>query len=196
VTPQKWEEVLDSALDSDEKFRETLRRTLKELHLDMKEFSKLSGVSESSLYKILSGHRVNPRLSTLRDILKTLKNLESPEEEEPFIALIASRSSLDALTTSHVTVGNFRIKIKGYGASSIEDAIVAALSAEQEGAKAIVCGPVVATILEKIVKVPISSCPVSLCNQPLLEAAKNAAKKIAEELAVTKREAERRKVIR
>jgi len=178
---QKWEEVLNSALDSDEKFRETLKRVLREYRLDMKEFSKISGVSESSLYKILSGHRANPRLSTLRDILRSLRNLESPKEGEPFIALIASRSSLDALNTSHVTVGGLRIRIKGYGAASIEDAIVSALNAEQEGARAIVCGPVVATILEKIVRIPISSCPVSLCNQPLLEAAKNAVKKIAEE---------------
>ncbi len=179
---QRWEEVLNSALESDEKFRETLKRVLKEFHLDMKEFSRLSGVSESSLYKIISGHRPNPRLSTLRDILRTLKNLESSKEGEPFIALIASRSSLDALTTSHVTAGSLKLKIKGYGASSIEDAIVAALNAEQEGARAIVCGPVVATILQKIVRIPISSCPVALCNQPLLEAAKNAAKKIVEEI--------------
>jgi predicted transcriptional regulator len=178
---QRWEEVLNSALDSDEKFRETLKRVLREYHLDMKEFSKLSGVSESSLYKILSGHRANPRLSTLRDILRSLRNLESPKGEEPFIALVASRSSLDSLTTSYVTVGGLRIRIKGYGASSLEDAIVAALNAEQEGARALVCGPVVGTILEKIVRIPISSCPVSLCNQPLLEAARNAAKKIAEE---------------
>ncbi|MEM2866743.1 MAG: helix-turn-helix domain-containing protein [Candidatus Hadarchaeales archaeon] len=184
---QKWEEVLNSALESDEKFRETLKRVLKEFHLDMKEFSKLSGVSESSLYKIISGHRPNPRLSTLRDILRTLKSLESSQGGEPFIALIASRSSLDALTTSHVSAGNLKIKIKGYGASSIEDAIVAALNAEQEGAKAIVCGPVVATILQKIVRIPISSCPVSLCNQPLLEAAKNAARKIVEETQPSKK---------
>jgi len=179
---QKWEEVLNSALDSDEKFRETLKRVLREHHLDIKEFSRLSGVSESSLYKILSGHRANPRLSTLRDILRALRNLEGPKEGEPFIAVIASRPSLDSLSTSHVTVGRLKVRIKGYGAASIEDAIVAALNAEQEGARAIVCGPVVATILEKIVRVPISSCPVSLCNQPLLEAAKNAARKIAEEV--------------
>lgn len=181
VGTPKWEEVLNAALESDEKFRDALKKALKELHLDIKEFRKLSGVSESSLYKILSGYRPNPRLSTLRDILRGLKKVEGPREEEPFIALIASRSSLDSLTTAHVTAGGLRVKIKGYGASSIEDAILAALSAEREGARAIVCGPVVGTILEKLVKIPISSCPVSLCNQPLLEAAKNAARKIAEE---------------
>ena len=174
-----WEEIVKLSLESDEVFRNALKKTLKELRMDVKEFSKLSGVSESSLYKILSGERVNPRLSTFRDIVKTLKKLEAPEEvSEPFIAVMASRPMLDTLGTRYIQFRGHRIRLKEYAVTSIEDVIVAAVRAEQEGARAIVCAPIVSTTLEKVVKVPVSACPIHLCKQPMLRAAEVAASKI------------------
>ena len=174
-----WEEVFGLSLESDEAFRNTLKKALKELRIDAKEFSKLSGVSESSLYKILSGERVNPRLSTFRDIVKALKKLEAPEEvSEPFIAVVASRPMLDTIGEKYVQVRGHRIRLKEYAVTSIEDVIVAAVRAQQEGAKAIVCAPIVSTTLEKVVKVPVSACPIHLCKQPMVKAAEAAASKI------------------
>lgn len=174
-----WEEIVKSSLDSDEAFRKALRKALKELRIDAKEFSKLSGVSESSLYKILSGERVNPRLSTFRELLRALKKLEAPEEvSEPFIAVIASRPMLDTLEKKYIQIRKHRIRLKEYTVTSIEDVIVAAVRAEQEGAKAIVCAPIVSTTLEKVVKVPVSACPIHLCKQPMVRAAEAAASKI------------------
>jgi len=173
-----WENVVSSSLESDEAFRKTLKKALDESRLDAKAFSKLSEVSESSLYKIISGERANPRLSTYRKIVKTLKELEGVKEGEPFIAVIAARPSLDAIEKRYVEVQGRQIRLRDYAATSIEDVIVAAVRAQQEGAKAIVCAPIVSTTVEKIVKVPVSACPVVLCRQPLIKAAEIAASKI------------------
>lgn len=176
----QWEEVARLGLESDEAFRITLRKALKELHMDAKELSKLSGVSESSLYKFLSGERANPRLSTFREIVKALKHLEKAEEvAEPFIAIIAARPTLDAIEKRYVRIRGHIFQLREYAATSIEDVIIAATRAQQEGAKAIVCAPIVSTTLEKIVKVPVSACPTPLCRQPLIKAAEVAASKIS-----------------
>jgi predicted transcriptional regulator len=177
-----WEDVVRSSLESDEAFRKALKRALEESHMDAKQFSEVSGVSESSLYKILSGKRVNPRLSTYRKVVKTLKRLEGAEERgEPFIAVIAARPTLDAIETRYVQIGNQRIQLREYAATSMEDVIVAAVRAQQEGAKAIVCAPIVSTTVEKIAKIPVSACPVIQCKQPILKAAEIAASKIFSE---------------
>ena len=78
--PSLWEELVLSGLESNEAFRRALRKALEELHVDTKRFSRHSGVSESALYKILSGERANPRLSTYRKIVESLKRLEAAEE--------------------------------------------------------------------------------------------------------------------
>jgi len=176
-----WEKVAWSSLESDEEFRKALKKALEESRIDAKRFSRLSGVSESSLYKILSGERANPRLSTYRRILKALKRLEGVEEGEPFIAVIAARPTLDAFETRYVQVGSRQIRLREYAATSIEEVIIAAVRAQQEGARAIVCAPIVSTTVEKIAKVPVSACPVLLCRQPLLKAAEAAASKIFSE---------------
>lgn len=177
-----WEDVLWSSLESNEAFRKALKKALKESRMDAKQFSKISGVSESSLYKILSGRRANPRLSTYRKIVKTLRRLEGFEEKaEPFIAVIAARPTLDAIETRYIHIGKHAIPLREYAATSIEDVIVAAVRAQQEGAKAIVCAPIVSTTVEKVVKVPVSACPVVECKQPILRAAEIAASKIFSE---------------
>ncbi|RLI46400.1 transcriptional regulator [Candidatus Bathyarchaeota archaeon] len=173
-----WEDVVQSCLKSEEAFRKALKQALEQAHIDTKTFSKLSEVSESSLYKILSGERANPRLSTYRKIVNALKQLEGAEETEPFIAIIAARPTLDALEKRYIQIQGHQIRLKEYAATSLEEVIVAAVRAQQEGAKAIVCAPIVSTTVEKIVKVPVSACPVVQCRQPILKAAEAAASKI------------------
>ena len=176
-----WEGVVQSSLKSDEAFRNALKQALEKAHVDAKRFSELSEVSESSLYKILSGERANPRLSTYRKIVKALRRLEGAEESEPFIAIIAARPTLDVLETRYLQIQDHQILLKEYAATSIEEVIVAAVRAQQEGAKAIVCAPIVSTTVEKIAKIPVSACPVLQCRQPLLKAAEAVASKIFSE---------------
>jgi len=177
-----WEDLAKSSLDSNESFQKTLKEILKKLRLDTKELSELSelsGISESSLYKIISGKRPNPRLSTYRRIINSIKKLEGHEEKnKPFIAIIAARSTLDAIQEGHIEIENKSISLKEYAAMTIEDAIVAAIHAQNEGAQAIVCAPIVGSIIEKVIKIPISTCPVALCKEPIIRAAQTVALKI------------------
>ena len=174
-----WEKLSKSSLESNENFRKTLKEILKKLRLDTKELSKLSGISESSLYKILTGNRSNPRLSTYRKIVNSIKNLEGyGEKTEPFIAIIAARSTLDAIEEGYIEIEKTKFQLKEYAAMTIEDAIVAAIRAQNEGAEAIVCAPIVGSIIEKVIKIPISTCPVALCKEPIIRAAETVATKI------------------
>jgi len=166
-----WEKVVQSSLKSDEAFRKALKQALEEARMDTKRFSELSEVSESSLYKILSGERY-------RKIVKALKRSEDTEETELFIAVIAARPTLDVLETRYIQIRDHQIRLKEYAATSLEEVIVAAVRAQQEGAKAIVCAPIVSTTVEKITDVPVSACPVVQCRQPILKAAETAASKI------------------
>ena len=174
-----WEKLSKSSLESNENFRITLKEILKKLRLDTKELSKLSEISESSLYKILTGNRSNPRLSTYRKIVNAIKNLEGyTEKDDTFIAIIAARSTLDAIKEGYIKIEKKKFQLREYAAMTIEDAIVAAIRAQNEGAQAIVCAPIVGSIIEKVIKIPISTCPVALCKEPIIRAAEKIKKKI------------------
>lgn len=176
-----WEEIFHSSLESDEAFRKALRGALERLHINTKKLSRVSGVSESSLYKILSGQRVTPRLSTYRKVVKALKKLEGVGEGEPFIAVIAARPTLDVIETPYVEVRGRRVRLREYAATSIEEVIIAAVRAQHDGAKAIVCAPIVSTTVEKILRIPVSACSIPLCRKPIIRAAEIAASKMLTE---------------
>ena len=133
----------------------------------------------AQFYKILTGNRSNPRLSTYRKIVNVIKNLEGyAEKDDPFIAIIAARSTLDAIKEGYVEIEKKKFQLREYAAMTIEDAIVAAIRAQNEGAQAIVCAPIVGSIIEKVINIPISTCPVALCKEPIIRAAKTVALKI------------------
>ncbi len=175
-----YERVVKGSLISDEAFRRALREAISELGVDVHKLSVISGVAESTLYKLLSGERSNPRISTFRKIVNAIRKLEGLEGHEPFIAVIASRQALDALKTAYFTSGKRRFRIKEYPAHSIEDAIIAAVRAQAEGAKGLVCAPIVSTTVEKIVDIPVATCPVGLCRKPFLKAIESLTYKIPE----------------
>ena len=177
-----WETLHRSALESDEAFRTALRNALKRVRMSVKDFSRVSGVSESTLYKLLSGDRVNLRLSTYRRIVKALMKVEGAMQvAEPFIAIIAARPTLDAIERRSIRVRGREIQLREYAITSVEEAIIAAIRAEREGAKAIICAPIVSTTVEKVVNIPVSACPVALCRDPILKAAELAALKVLRE---------------
>jgi predicted transcriptional regulator len=53
-------------------------------------------------------------------------------------------------------VGERNVRVKEYPASTMEDAIIAAVKAERDGALALVCAPIVAPTVEQIVRIPVS----------------------------------------
>jgi len=55
-----------------------------------------------------------------------------------------------------VEVNGMRIKVHEYPVLTLEDAIIAAVRAERDGALGVVCAPIVAPTVEKILSIPVS----------------------------------------
>lgn len=150
------DDVVVAAFQSDKEFRETLERVIKkDLGLSITEFGERSGISPSTLYKILSGDR-DPNLGTLREVVEAIRNIEGLSREK-FIAVIAARPVLDRINEREMSVEGKRIVVREYSAMTMEDAIVAAIKAERDGAQALVCAPIVSYTLEKIVRIPVAT---------------------------------------
>lgn len=147
------DKILKSIIVSDNEFRDTLDSIIREKYNNTLVFSKISGISASTLYKILSGER-RPNINTLRKICFALE--QNKAEKGRFIAVIAARPVLDETITNEITVNNIVYKIKEYSAFTIEDAIISAIKAERDGAAGLVCAPIVSPTVEKIVSIPIS----------------------------------------
>jgi len=167
------EKVIMAAMRSDEAFRDALEGTIKgELGLSILSFCELAGIPSSTLYKLLTGER-NPNLKTLRLIVDAIRKL-TERGDEGFIAVIAARPVLDGIAESSVDVDGGRVCIKEYAATSMEEAIIAALRAEREGASGLVCAPIVSTTVEKILSIPVATMTPK---ESLWNAVKLAAKK-------------------
>ncbi|WNY25631.1 helix-turn-helix domain-containing protein [Methanolapillus millepedarum] len=165
--------LMKAAFESDEKFQMVLHRVIKEdLNMNAVDFSKEAGIPHSTLYKILSGNRA-PNIKTLRQIVDTVKKHETPTEE--FIAVIAARMVLDTITETKRKIGGRLITIKEYSANSIEEAIIVSVKAERDGAKALVCAPIVSHTVEKIVSIPVTTI---MPKESITEAIEIATKKI------------------
>ena len=168
------DELIRAAVESDEAFIKAFSRVIKEeLRMTASEFSESSGIPPSTIYKLLSGHR-EPNIKTLRQIVNVLRKMEGKEKTD-FIAVIAARPVLDYITEKKLKVGGKLLKIREYSATSMEEAIIAAIRAERDGAKAVVCAPIVSTTVEKILRIPVTSI---MPRDSLIEAIELAAKKM------------------
>jgi predicted transcriptional regulator len=148
--------IMRSALISDEEFVTTLNELLHhDLRISVRELSEKSGIAQSSLYKILHGKR-SPNLSTLRAIINALRQLYLTPEGR-FIGLIVSRSVLDTIEEKTAEVDAKRVRVREYPVHTMEDAIVAAVRAEREGAVAIVCAPILSSVVEQLVRIPVAT---------------------------------------
>ena len=148
--------LMRAALLSDEEFVSTLNDLLRhDLRISVRELSEKSGVAQSSLYKIMHGKR-SPNLSTLREMIRALRQFYHSEEED-FIGLIAARSVLESVEDRVTDVDGHRRRVREYPVHTMEDAIVAAVRAEREGAIAIVCAPIVSSVIEQLVHVPVAT---------------------------------------
>ena len=135
-------------------FQKALRRVLEnDLHMTVNEFSRATGISQSTMYKILEDQR-EPNLRTARTIIRAVK-IMSGNESDKFIAVIASHQVLQVLEKTTM-VGDMRVKLTEYPVSTVEDAIIAALRAERDGALGVICAPIVAPTIERILTIPVS----------------------------------------
>lgn len=124
-----------------ESIGDCLKKILKERGLNPVEFAREAGIPQSTIYKILSG--CNPRYSTLAKIFSALRS------ERKFVALIAARYILEEMKFDE------ELKVRVYPATTLEDAIVAVVRAEKDGAGAIVCAPIISGLVEKMVDIPV-----------------------------------------
>lgn len=166
-------ELVSGMLREEGGFQKALRNILNdELGMTVNEFCRITGISQSTMYKILEEKR-EPNLRTVRTIYRAIKSIsESPKEQ--FIAIIASHQVLQNLNRE-VDVGGRIVHLKEYPVSTVEDAIIAAVRAERDGALGVVCAPIVAPTVERILTIPVS--PVIPA-----ESIKNAVEKIRNDL--------------
>lgn len=131
-------------------FRTALDEELQRRNMTIRQLAEESGIPVATLYKISSGE-VDVRLSTMKKIVSVLEPKRST-----FVAVIAAKFLLDEMEGHEITVRDTVYRIRGYTANSIEECIIAAVMAEKEGAAGIICAPVLASIVEKIVDVPVA----------------------------------------
>jgi predicted transcriptional regulator len=113
-------------------------------------------------------------MKTVRQIVKTIREIEGTEHGN-FIAVIAARPVLDNIIEKKMKIDGKLITIREYSATSMEEAIVAAIRAERDGAASLVCAPIVSPTVEKVLTIPISTI---MPRDSLLAAIKLAAKKM------------------
>lgn len=147
-------DLISGMLREDGGFQKAFRSILDdELNMSLNEFCQLSGISQSTMYKILEDKR-EPNLRTVRQVIKSLKILMEPEDSH-FIGVIAFTAVLENLPKS-VDMDGLTVNIREYPVSTVEDAIIAAVRVERDGALAVVCAPIVAPTVEKILSIPVS----------------------------------------
>jgi len=154
-------------------FRKSLRKVLDEdLEMSIHEFCTRTGISQSTIYKIMQEER-EPNLRTVRNVIHAVRKLENHPGGN-FISVIASRPVLNTIVERMVRIGDRDVKVKEYPATTIEEAIIAAVNAERDGAVAVVCAPIVAPTIEKILTIPVS---VIIPSESLLKAIEVAAER-------------------
>ena len=131
-------------------FSEAINSELARRNITVRELAEMTGIPAPTLYKILSGGS-DPRFSTVRKIIEHLE-----PRYTRFIAVIAARFLLDEIEGQTVVVKGATCSIRGYAANSIDECIIAAVTAQREGVVGIVCAPVLASIVEKIVDIPVA----------------------------------------
>ena len=151
----KYGKLLRAAAESDASFRRALRDVLDALDITTKEMAERAGISSSTLYKIVNEER-SPSLEILRKVLSTVRELERGKGGD-FIAVIAARHVLDEVVERSLKIEGRELRTREYPATTVEDAIVASVRAERDGAVAIVCAPIVSSTIEKVVDIPIAT---------------------------------------
>lgn len=148
-----WLDLLQGCLSDD--FGEKLKETLGILGLNIKQFSQETGIPKSTLYKIISNEQKDFRRSTLKQIIEGVKKFETLDQEN-IIGIITSRSALDTIG-HHIIFNEKKVIVREYPATTIEESIIQGVRAEKEGVLGLICGPIAATTLEKVVDIPITA---------------------------------------
>lgn len=157
---KEWERLLYSVADDEKHFGEVLKDSLDQLGLSVSEFCEQAELSESTVYKIVSGHRQNIQLDNFRRILTSLKAVEQGAVSERSIAVITKRESLEEIRNT-IEMNDEKVSINGYPSATVEEALKQSILAERDGVDAIICGPITAYTIEDILYTPVIGLDVS-----------------------------------
>lgn len=130
-------------------FKAALEEELRRRDMSIKELAERADIPAATIYKITSGER-DPRFSTVKAIVNAIDPME-----KDFIAIIAAKFLLDEVEAMKLNIRGKVVKIRGYTANTMEECIIAAVRAEKEGARGIICAPILASIIERIVDIPV-----------------------------------------
>ena len=148
------DDLITGMLREEGGFQIAMRNILdEELKMSLNEFCHATGLSQSTMYKVMEGGR-EPNLRTARQVIKALRILNKPEDSR-FIAIIAASTALENVPKSVMVYGH-EISVHEYPVATLEDAIIAAVRAERDGALGLICAPIVAPTVEKILSIPVS----------------------------------------
>ena len=155
ATRMEADDVLRAAVSSSEEFVRAIKTFLAERNLSAKEFCDRTGIPKNTFYKILSGQRSDFMLSNLKKLIESMREIEEAERPHA-IGVITARGALDVLPrTIRIEGWDEPLYVREYPAVTIEEEIIQGIRAEREKVKGIICGPIAATTLEKVVRIPV-----------------------------------------
>lgn len=131
-------------------FKTALQEEVDRKGVSIRELADRANIPVATLYKITSGER-DPRFSTVQAIVNALQPCDGD-----FVAVIAARFLLEDIEASRIEYGERKVRVRGYPANTMEECIVSAVRAEKEGALGIVCAPILASIIERVVDIPVA----------------------------------------
>jgi predicted transcriptional regulator len=169
------EGVLQASMESTARMVEAAKEFLTERDMSAKQFCQRSGMPPNTLYKILSLEREDFMLSNLRKLIRSMQEIDQAGRES--IGVITARGALDTLQREIRLEGmDGTLFIREYPALTIEEEIIQGIRAEREKMKGIICGPIAANTLEKVVRIPVVA--LQFKEDALFEAISKLAKKI------------------
>ncbi len=147
--------LMRAMMEDADAFPATLRAVLKDdLRVSVVEFAEASGIPQPTIYKLLSGEH-EPNLRTVRLCVRAIIALEGGRANG-FVAVVAPPSTLARLDRDRIAKET-GTPVKEYAAATIEDAIVAGVWAEREGAVALAAGALEAPFLRRAVTIDVHS---------------------------------------
>lgn len=158
-----YDALISAAMESNEKFAEMLKSIMKKKGITVRDLSVGSGVPVSTINKMLSEER-DIRLSTFREVIKYLVSQSMDIEGDITVGIIAARPALNALSKHQLPVRGKKVIVKEYPANNLEEAIICAIRAERDRVQGLVCASIVATTVEKFVRIPIVTIKVEESN--------------------------------
>ncbi len=150
------DKLMWSLVESNEQFIKMFKEMLFQQNLTITDFCKKTNIPESTIYKIMSNPDKDFRISTFRNIIQQVRKMEGIHPNETTIGIITTRGVLDSINRK-IRLNNKDIIVKEFPATTIEEEIIQGIRAERERVNGLICGPIAATTLEKVVNIPVMS---------------------------------------